>query len=68
MRTTAAFASLLAATAPLVSAHAGHHHHAQRDFTAEELKLLEEKWGTDWAFTGISTFGEFLRALRSVAP
>ncbi|KAI4748448.1 Arginase/deacetylase [Aureobasidium sp. EXF-12298] len=56
MRTVAAASLLLAVTAPLVSAHGDHHHHAQRDFTPAELKELQDKWGTDFGFGGISTF------------
>jgi agmatinase len=58
MRTIAAASLLLAATTPLISAHGDHHHHhhAQRDFTPAELEELQNKWGTDFGFGGISTF------------
>ncbi|OJD37673.1 agmatinase [Diplodia corticola] len=42
-----------AASLPLTAlAHAGHHH----DREPVDLKVLEQKWGTDWGFSGISTF------------
>lgn len=53
LSTPAACAVLL----PLAAAHAGHHDHdGQRVFSAAELDELENKWGTDWGFSGISTF------------
>jgi agmatinase len=55
MRTIAAASLLLVATTPLISAHGDHHHHhAQRDFTPAELEELQNKWGTDFGFGGIS--------------
>ncbi|KAH6615051.1 arginase family-domain-containing protein [Boeremia exigua] len=39
----------------IVSAHEAHHHH-QEVFSQERLDDLEQKWGTDWGFSGISTF------------
>ncbi|PNS19840.1 Arginase [Sphaceloma murrayae] len=33
-----------------------HDHHSQKVFTDSELQELERKWGTDWGFSGISTF------------
>ncbi|OAA63395.1 arginase [Niveomyces insectorum RCEF 264] len=33
-----------------------HHHDNDREWTKEELDELELKWGTDWGFSGISTF------------
>ncbi|KKY24048.1 putative mitochondrial precursor [Diplodia seriata] len=42
-----------AASLPLTAvAHAGHHH----DREPVDMKVLEQKWGTDWGFSGISTF------------
>ncbi|KXJ94252.1 arginase [Microdochium bolleyi] len=36
----------------------GHDHHGRpvRKWTQEEINELEHKWGTDWSFSGISTF------------
>ncbi|KAF2151254.1 Arginase/deacetylase [Myriangium duriaei CBS 260.36] len=50
------FAGLAAAS--LTAAHdAGHtHHHEQKVFSASDLEELQAKWGTDWGFSGISTF------------
>ncbi|KAI0907532.1 agmatinase [Ustulina deusta] len=42
-------------TLTLVTACGGHAEQA-REWTQEELNELEAKWGTDWAFSGISTF------------
>ncbi|KAI3344081.1 agmatinase [Ustulina deusta] len=42
-------------TLTLVAACGGHAEQA-REWTQEELNELEAKWGTDWAFSGISTF------------
>ncbi|RYP67298.1 hypothetical protein DL771_007316 [Monosporascus sp. 5C6A] len=39
------------ASSALVLACAG-----QREWTQDEINALEEKWGVDWGFTGISTF------------
>ncbi|USP74357.1 uncharacterized protein yc1106_01631 [Curvularia clavata] len=38
-----------------VSAH-GAHHAGEDSFSQERLDELEKKWGTDWGFSGISTF------------
>jgi len=46
----------LATLASLTAAHAGHGRADQKTFTPEELQELENKWGTDWSFSGISTF------------
>jgi len=46
----------LSALLSLAAAHAGHHHKDQRVFSPAELQELENKWGTDWGFSGISTF------------
>ncbi|KAI3336725.1 agmatinase [Xylariaceae sp. AK1471] len=40
----------------LVTACGGGHTRQVREWSQEELDELEDKWGTDWAFTGISTF------------
>ena len=40
----------------VAAAHAGQHHEDQRVFSPAELQELENKWGTDWGFSGISTF------------
>ena len=38
-------------------AHGDHSHdHGPKVFSAAELAELEKKWGTDWGFSGISTF------------
>ncbi|TKX23984.1 guanidinobutyrase-1 [Elsinoe australis] len=48
---------LLGLTAvPFAAAHSHHDHHFQKVFTDSELQELERKWGTDWGFSGISTF------------
>ncbi|EAT85666.1 hypothetical protein HBI56_141870 [Parastagonospora nodorum] len=39
----------------LVRSHS-HHAHDQEQFSQERLDELERKWGTDWGFSGISTF------------
>ena len=52
-----AWATLLAASTPLAAAHAGHDHGGQRKWSAAELEELEQKWGTDFGFSGINTFG-----------
>ncbi|EDU40382.1 SpeB Arginase agmatinase formimionoglutamate hydrolase arginase family [Pyrenophora tritici-repentis] len=44
----------LIAGAVSVSSHATHH--AEDTFSQERLDELERKWGTDWSFSGISTF------------
>ncbi|KAI0118806.1 agmatinase [Nemania sp. FL0031] len=45
----------LGVTPALVTACGGHAEQA-REWSQEELDELEAKWGTDWAFSGISTF------------
>ncbi|KAH7110831.1 arginase family-domain-containing protein [Dendryphion nanum] len=52
----ASLAVLLFST--FTSSHASHHHHAEKQepFSKEHLEELERKWGTDWGFSGISTF------------
>lgn len=52
---------LLAVAAPLISAHAGHSHSQERTWSADELDILEKKWGTDFGFSGINTFGMVLQ-------
>ncbi|KAJ3552997.1 hypothetical protein NPX13_g10985 [Xylaria arbuscula] len=42
-------------TITLVTACGGHGEQA-REWSQEELDELEAKWGTDWGFSGISTF------------
>ncbi|KAI1126699.1 agmatinase [Nemania abortiva] len=42
--------------APALVAACGGHADQAREWTQEELDELEAKWGTDWAFSGISTF------------
>ncbi|KAL2354121.1 arginase family-domain-containing protein [Cryomyces antarcticus] len=44
---------LLAASLSAVSAHEGHE---SKEFSTAHLLELEKKWGTDWGFSGISTF------------
>ncbi|OAL50771.1 Arginase/deacetylase [Pyrenochaeta sp. DS3sAY3a] len=44
------------AIATCVSSHSTHHVHDQEPFSQEHLEELERKWGTDWGFSGISTF------------
>lgn len=39
----------------LASAHGAHQHHPE-SFSQERLDELQQKWGTDWGFSGISTF------------
>ncbi|XP_014553116.1 hypothetical protein COCVIDRAFT_108556 [Bipolaris victoriae FI3] len=39
-----------------VSAHGAHHAEGKSSFSQERLDELEKKWGTDWGFSGISTF------------
>jgi agmatinase len=46
----------LLSSAPLIAGHAGHHHHEGPSLSPERLAELEAKWGTDFSFTGISTF------------
>ncbi|KAF2447470.1 agmatinase, mitochondrial precursor [Karstenula rhodostoma CBS 690.94] len=31
-------------------------HHVEQDFSPERLNKLQEKWGTDWGFSGVSTY------------
>ncbi|KAF9740586.1 hypothetical protein PMIN06_000311 [Paraphaeosphaeria minitans] len=31
-------------------------HHVEQDFSPERLSSLQEKWGTDWGFSGVSTY------------
>ncbi|TGJ87713.1 hypothetical protein E0Z10_g1015 [Xylaria hypoxylon] len=45
----------LSFTLALVTACSQHNEHV-REWSQEELDELEAKWGTDWAFSGISTF------------
>jgi len=45
---------LLAALVSIVAAHQDHS--TERTFSDAELEELENKWGTDWGFSGISTF------------
>ncbi|KAH7095612.1 arginase family-domain-containing protein [Paraphoma chrysanthemicola] len=47
-------ATILALTA-VACAHS-HHGHDQHAFSQDRLDELEKKWGTDWGFSGISTF------------
>ncbi|GAB7339080.1 hypothetical protein MBLNU457_5735t1 [Dothideomycetes sp. NU457] len=51
----APFLLALSTLVGVVAAHAGHHHE-DRVFSPAELQELENKWGTDWGFSGISTF------------
>lgn len=51
---------LLAASASLAMAHAGHSHGEERSWSAEELDELQNKWGTDFGFSGINTFGWYI--------
>lgn len=53
--------ALLAALTTSVCAHAGHSHShdEEKTWTAAELEELENKWGTDFGFSGINTFGVF---------
>lgn len=44
------------ASAACVSSHATHHVEDQQAFSQDRLDELERKWGTDWGFSGISTF------------
>ncbi|KAJ4367414.1 hypothetical protein N0V83_006996 [Neocucurbitaria cava] len=39
-----------------VTAHSTHHVENQEPLSEERLAELERKWGTDWGFSGISTF------------
>lgn len=50
MRVNTIAAALLAGT-PLVSGHGKHH-----DRDPVDIDMLQQKWGTDWSFSGISTF------------
>lgn len=50
-------APLLAGLASLSSAHAGHDHGSKTAWSAADLEELESKWGTDYGFSGINTFG-----------
>ncbi|KAJ4353307.1 uncharacterized protein N0V89_005034 [Didymosphaeria variabile] len=31
-------------------------HHVEQDFSPKRLNKLQEKWGTDWGFSGVSTY------------
>ncbi|KAH8177028.1 arginase family protein [Sarocladium implicatum] len=46
------------ATALLVAARAvsGHSHHHDDEHEKLDVEILQQKWGTDWSFSGISTF------------
>ncbi|KAG8626008.1 hypothetical protein KVT40_006409 [Elsinoe batatas] len=54
-------------TVPLATAHSHHDHNSQKTFTDAEVQELERKWGTDWGFSGISTFAHLphVRCLTS---
>ncbi|EMR67311.1 hypothetical protein MGN70_011547 [Eutypa lata] len=54
MRLGAAAFLALSSTSALVQACADHN--TPREWSQEDLDLLEQKWGVDWGFTGISTF------------
>ncbi|ORY07792.1 arginase family-domain-containing protein [Clohesyomyces aquaticus] len=49
-------AALLTLLPRFVVTHATHHVQDQEPFTQSHLDELERKWGTDWGFSGISTF------------
>ncbi|KAF2018596.1 Arginase/deacetylase [Aaosphaeria arxii CBS 175.79] len=40
----------------LVLSHSHHHGEGQEPFSQERLDELDRKWGTDWGFSGVSTF------------
>ncbi|KAH8731071.1 arginase family-domain-containing protein [Phaeosphaeriaceae sp. PMI808] len=46
----------LLALPAFVHSHSTHHDHHQEPFSQQRLDELEKKWGTDWGFSGISTF------------
>ncbi|KAL6706523.1 hypothetical protein ACN47E_005462 [Coniothyrium glycines] len=46
----------LLAGAARVASHATHHVEDQQPLSQDHLDELERKWGTDWGFSGISTF------------
>ncbi|PSN73118.1 Arginase/deacetylase [Corynespora cassiicola Philippines] len=48
-------ATSLLALLPTALAHGAHHGHEER-FSQERLDELDRKWGTDWGFSGVSTF------------
>lgn len=50
------YSAALLALPAIVSSHSSHHAHDQTPFSQERLDELERKWGTDWGFSGISTF------------
>ncbi|KAF2706628.1 Arginase/deacetylase [Pleomassaria siparia CBS 279.74] len=54
--TSPAILCLLPAFAVAHSSHHTHHGETQEPFSPEHLEELESKWGTDWGFSGISTF------------
>lgn len=58
---------LVAAFTPLASAHAGHDHShgEERVWSAADLEELENKWGTDFGFSGINTFGALTKFTSS---
>ncbi|KAI0480576.1 Arginase/deacetylase [Xylariaceae sp. FL0804] len=66
MRPDALFWLALSCGAALTSACAGHG--PAREWTQEELDELERKWGTDWAFSGISTFAHLPHVKCLTAP
>ncbi|KAF2131505.1 Arginase/deacetylase [Dothidotthia symphoricarpi CBS 119687] len=49
------WATVLALSVPALS-HSSHHTHEEEPLAQERLLELEKKWGTDWGFSGISTF------------
>lgn len=63
MKSSTLAAVLVAAFTPLASAHAGHDHShgEERVWSAADLEELENKWGTDFGFSGINTFGALNR-------
>ncbi|KAF2002811.1 Arginase/deacetylase [Amniculicola lignicola CBS 123094] len=49
-------ATLLGLLSTVALAHSNHHADHQKSYSDAELQELERKWGTDWGFSGISTF------------
>ncbi|CAI6334234.1 unnamed protein product [Periconia digitata] len=47
--------ALLNLAIAIANAHS-HHHPERNDFSQDRLDELERKWGTDWGFSGVSTF------------